>query len=121
MKCHQTFIANEKMANKLFAFYSKSHKRTAHLKVITNYKYINSFTACIVLQSLINDNNTPLQSHLHRPDIDLRFLTCEPNLTAAAAEKSATQKDSKSEHYQDEADVFYAAPEKWLGMEYRVV
>ena len=50
------------------------------------------------------------QSHLHRPDIDLRFLTCEPNLTAIAM---------GGDSYADEADEFYAAPEKWLATEYR--
>ena len=52
------------------------------------------------------------QSHLHRPDIDLRFLTCEPNLTANIA-------DPGGDSYADEADEFYAAPEKWLASEHR--
>ena len=70
MKCHKTFIANEKMANKLFAFYSKSHKRTAHLKVKTNFKYwypqsqMNSYfllkPLCFHLKEFLETINSPL-------------------------------------------------------------
>ncbi len=50
-------------------------------------------------------HSLPHQSHLHREDVDLRFLTCEPNLAAA-------------DRYKDEADVFYDDPEKWLEAEF---
>lgn len=45
-------------------------------------------------------HSTPLYSHLHMR-IQVRFLTCEPDFTG-------------NPHYRDEADVFYADPEKWL-------
>lgn len=45
-------------------------------------------------------HSTPYFSHVHQ-NVTMRFLTCEPNLAAAAA-------------YVDEADRFYAEPAKWL-------
>jgi phosphatidylinositol glycan class B len=49
-------------------------------------------------------HSTPLYSHLHKR-IQVRFLTCEPDFTG-------------SPHYKDEADIFYADPEKWLLQNY---
>jgi phosphatidylinositol glycan class B len=48
--------------------------------------------------------STPLYSHLHKK-IQVRFLTCEPDFTGNL-------------HYQDEADIFYTDPEKWLLQHY---
>lgn len=45
---------------------------------------------------------TPWQSHLHQPDLNGWFLTCEPPLNVPL------------EGYMDESDVFYANPQKWL-------
>jgi phosphatidylinositol glycan class B len=45
-------------------------------------------------------HSTPLYSHLHTKT-QVRFLTCEPDFTGNL-------------HYQDEADIFYTDPEKWL-------
>jgi len=49
-------------------------------------------------------HSTPLYSHLHKK-IQVRFLTCEPDFTG-------------NPHYQDEADIFYTDPEKWLLQHY---
>jgi len=49
-------------------------------------------------------HSTPLYSHLHTR-IQVRFLTCEPDFTG-------------NPHYQDEADIFYMDPEKWLLQNY---
>ncbi|XP_037070567.1 GPI mannosyltransferase 3-like isoform X2 [Pollicipes pollicipes] len=49
-------------------------------------------------------HSTPLYSHLHL-NVTTRFLTCEPNLAAAA-------------NYVDEADQFYSGPLRWLRHEY---
>ncbi|ORY52951.1 hypothetical protein BCR33DRAFT_711359, partial [Rhizoclosmatium globosum] len=45
-------------------------------------------------------HSTPFYSHLHRKDIEMRFITCEPPLEPSIDKKS----------YQDESDVFYADP-----------
>ncbi|XP_040567872.1 GPI mannosyltransferase 3 [Lepeophtheirus salmonis] len=42
-------------------------------------------------------HSTPYQSYLHRPDVNLRFLTCEPGIGVV-----------------DEAEEFYSNPPKWL-------
>ncbi|KAL7648671.1 UNVERIFIED_CONTAM: hypothetical protein RMT77_000578 [Armadillidium vulgare] len=49
-------------------------------------------------------HSTPLYSHLH-VNIPIRFLTCEPNL-------------NRIENYEDEADVFFKDPLKWIDREY---
>jgi phosphatidylinositol glycan class B len=49
-------------------------------------------------------HSTPLYSHLHTK-IHVRFLTCEPDFTGSL-------------YYQDEADIFYTDPEKWLLQNY---
>jgi len=49
-------------------------------------------------------HSTPLYSHLHTK-IQVRFLTCEPDFTGNL-------------YYQDEADIFYTDPEKWLLQNY---
>jgi phosphatidylinositol glycan class B len=46
-------------------------------------------------------HSTPHQSHLHREDVNLRFLTCEPNLEGES-------------NYVDEADWFFERPQEWL-------
>ncbi|KAI8140592.1 Alg9-like mannosyltransferase family-domain-containing protein [Fennellomyces sp. T-0311] len=50
-------------------------------------------------------HSTPWQSVIHRPDIDMWFLTCEPPL------------DGTQEDYMDEADRFYADPVLFLSQE----
>lgn len=52
---------------------------------------------------------TPWQSHLHRSDLDLRFLTCEPPLNVKRSENMTP--------YMDEADQFFQDPKKWLESE----
>ena len=43
MKEYNTFLNIEKQANKLFAFYSKSHKRTNFLRDFLKYEDIRPF------------------------------------------------------------------------------
>ncbi|KAK9471972.1 Alg9-like mannosyltransferase family-domain-containing protein [Dipodascopsis tothii] len=50
-------------------------------------------------------HSTPWQSHFHRRDIDIRFLTCEPPIGLKEPERSV---------YRDEADEFYDAPSEFL-------
>lgn len=50
-------------------------------------------------------HSTPWRSHLVYPDIDAWALTCEPPLHLALEQRG---------EYLDEADVFYADPEKWI-------
>uniref|UniRef100_T1JBD9 Mannosyltransferase n=1 Tax=Strigamia maritima TaxID=126957 RepID=T1JBD9_STRMM len=53
-------------------------------------------------------HSTPAYSHIHR-NVTLRFLSCEPNLKFVA-------------NYQDESDIFYANPNKWLsGIDLKLV
>ncbi|KDR22580.1 GPI mannosyltransferase 3 [Zootermopsis nevadensis] len=63
----------------------------------TNHRHTN-------LLFLMPCHSTPLYSHLHMR-IQVRFLTCEPDFTG-------------NPHYQDEADIFYTNPEKWLLQNY---
>ncbi|XP_014782625.1 GPI mannosyltransferase 3, partial [Octopus bimaculoides] len=51
-------------------------------------------------------HSTPFYSHIHRR-VPMRFLTCEPNL-------------SQTDHYVDEADLFFNDPLKWLDKEYNM-
>ncbi len=48
-------------------------------------------------------HSTPYWSHMHRSDIEMRFLTCEPLLQADSV---------------DEADNFYSDPMAWLQKEF---
>ncbi|KAI8621107.1 Alg9-like mannosyltransferase family-domain-containing protein [Chytriomyces sp. MP71] len=45
-------------------------------------------------------HSTPFHSHLHKRDVEMRFITCEPPLDPAINKTT----------YQDESDVFYADP-----------
>ncbi|KAI8828672.1 Alg9-like mannosyltransferase family-domain-containing protein [Chytriomyces cf. hyalinus JEL632] len=49
-------------------------------------------------------HSTPFHSHVHKKDVEMRFLTCEPPLDPAI-DKSA---------YLDEADIFYADPKAFI-------
>uniref|UniRef100_A0A915JRN8 Mannosyltransferase n=1 Tax=Romanomermis culicivorax TaxID=13658 RepID=A0A915JRN8_ROMCU len=60
----------------------------------------NKFSALILAPC----HTTPLFSHLHA-NISIRFLACEPNLDNLV-------------DYVDEADRFYADPQKWLAYEW---
>ena len=51
---------------------------------------------------LLPCHSTPFQNFLHRKDVRLNFLTCEPNLNAS------------NENYLDEADRFYSQPKPML-------
>ncbi|KRY35922.1 GPI mannosyltransferase 3 [Trichinella spiralis] len=50
-------------------------------------------------------HSTPFYSHLHRP-VEMRFLTCEPNLNNIT-------------NYTSESDLFHKYPEIWIQLEMR--
>ncbi|CAF1599369.1 unnamed protein product, partial [Didymodactylos carnosus] len=52
------------------------------------------------VEFLMPCHSTPYYSYLHRQDVNLKFLTCEPNLSLS----------NKNNSYIDEADQFYARP-----------
>lgn len=52
----------------------------------------------LLIDFLMPCHSTPFHNFIHRPDVQLNFLTCEPNLN-----RSMT-------HYLDEADEFYSNP-----------
>ncbi|XP_059089161.1 GPI mannosyltransferase 3-like [Tigriopus californicus] len=54
-------------------------------------------------------HGTPWQSHLHRSDLELRFLTCDPPLKREPTDAFHP--------YVDEADEFFRDPKKWLERE----
>lgn len=85
----------------LLGYFGLVHQRGTLdlMKVLTdkNPRYTN-----VLL--LMPCHSTPLYSHLHMR-IQVRFLTCEPDFTG-------------SPNYKDEADIFYADPEKWLLQNY---
>ncbi|KTW30149.1 hypothetical protein T552_00627 [Pneumocystis carinii B80] len=51
-------------------------------------------------------HSTPWQSYVHRPDIQMRFLTCEPLISL--------HQNNVSIKYRDEADLFYDNPYLFL-------
>ncbi|KAI9325134.1 Alg9-like mannosyltransferase family-domain-containing protein [Obelidium mucronatum] len=51
-------------------------------------------------------HSTPFYSHLHRHDVDMRFITCEPPLDPKIDKKT----------YLDESDIFYANPSAFIDM-----
>lgn len=59
-------------------------------------------------------HSTPWQSHLHRPDLEAWFLTCEPPLHLLEGDHKKEEIDS----YMDESDVFYEDPEKFLQLNF---
>ncbi|XP_021913167.1 GPI mannosyltransferase 3 [Zootermopsis nevadensis] len=85
----------------LLGYFGLIHQRGTLdvMKVLsdTNHRHTN-------LLFLMPCHSTPLYSHLHMR-IQVRFLTCEPDFTG-------------NPHYQDEADIFYTNPEKWLLQNY---
>jgi phosphatidylinositol glycan class B len=70
--------------------------------VIDVMDYLRHDPAVTSVGFLMPCHSTPWQSHLHRPDVDAWFLTCEPPI------------DVPLEGYLDEADQFYANPVAFL-------
>lgn len=67
-------------------------------------------------------HSTPHQAYLHRPDVRLRFLTCEPPLGCVPPPLAAKRDTHRTDRpgvdlkaYRDEADQFYDDPDAWLG------
>lgn len=68
------------------------------MKDISNEPF--NITSVLVLMPC---HATPFYSHVHRPNITLDFITCEPPLD-----------NQKLEEYQDESDIFYEDPAGFL-------
>ncbi|XP_026474238.1 GPI mannosyltransferase 3-like [Ctenocephalides felis] len=73
----------------------------ALLKTVENYSRSNAVPPNLLF--LMPCHSTPYYSHIHQ-NLSMRFLTCEP--------------DIKYNGIEDEADVFYQNPQKWLDINY---
>lgn len=82
-------------------FFSQFHQRG----VISVVDYVRKNDDISSLGFLMPCHSTPWQSHMHRNDMDVWFLTCEPPLGLSKEER---------ETYLDEADVFYEDPLNYL-------
>lgn len=98
-------------ANLTLAFYiSQVHQRGVidvlhFLRAENEQRHLTQQPANMTVTFLMPCHSTPWRSHLVHNDIHARALTCEPPIEMAPAERDV---------YLDEADQFYADPEKWM-------
>ncbi|CAF0765143.1 unnamed protein product [Adineta ricciae] len=79
-----------------FSFVDRQGQISVMTYLRTNLPYDNQRSYSV--DFLMPCHSTPYHNFIHRTDIQLNFLTCEPNL------------NSSSSDYLDEADRFFAAP-----------
>ncbi|KAG5438596.1 hypothetical protein PCANB_002702 [Pneumocystis canis] len=83
-------------------YFNQVHQRG----VIDVMKYIKDDLTISSVVFLMPCHSTPWQSYVHRSDIQMKFLTCEPPISL--------HNNSNSIDYRDEADQFYDNPSLFL-------
>lgn len=109
---HSTLVTNSiigiVMVNTCISLFFTQWHESGVIKVID---YLKTDPDAQSLGFLMPCHSTPWQSHLHRPDLEAWFLTCEPPLHLLDG-------DNHSKHeidaYMDESDYFYDNPVKFL-------
>ncbi|KAJ3224654.1 glycosylphosphatidylinositol anchor biosynthesis [Chytriomyces hyalinus] len=91
------------VSNAIAAFYLGVVHQRGVVDVMTWLRRDDA-TSGIGVLFLMPCHSTPFHSHVHKKDVEMRFLTCEPPLDPAI-DKSA---------YLDEADIFYANPKAFI-------
>lgn len=97
--------------NIALAFYiSQIHQRGVidvlhFLRTENEHRHLTQQSANMTITFLMPCHSTPWRSHLVYSDIQARALTCEPPIEIPLAERDM---------YLDEADQFYADPQKWM-------
>lgn len=93
------------LLSSIIAFYFTQYHEAGELKITTSiHKRVVDDITNPSVGFLTPCHSTPFQSHLHVPDINIWFLTCEPPLEGNIALDS----------YMDESDYFYENPVQFL-------
>ena len=86
--------------NVMHVIYFGTIHQSGTTNLMTHLNQIMSSRRNVSILFLMPCHSTPFYSHIHR-HVDLRILTCEPNLMLKS-------------NYKDETNIFYENPEKWL-------